>query len=454
MIQAQLESVRSRPALWLFGATWFVSVAFDLNVYVAGLAHVYVHDACALVVGVVGVVLAVRNHTLVGNRRTVVPLVVLTFVLVNTIVLGAFHYVSMPGDLHKLFWLEHGDAIRIVGELFLVVWTFAQLRVDRDMAWFLLSVAVWGVTVSVAWMVAFLIARNTPHTTTTTLDLDVLVGLPLAVLFAVRTWPPRGADLIRLVLLAAGSTFLYSRATMVAIGITVVGVLIVTRSVRKAGVALASIAAGWVIVLGSSLILYGSTSLVATTFLRLQSIGNTQLAPYTIPNREAIWRDALRIWKRSPVVGVGYHDYFIYSTVTEIKAASAPEPNDLFSSRIKSAHNDYLSWLSEMGIVGLGILIAFYGTALGLAIAHWRRESDQRLRAGYAMGLILAFLTISIFGEVLIPRTPDSTALAMIWWIFFATLFSGAAANQPGSLRERAPGIVEPTAHALGRFRI
>jgi O-antigen ligase len=416
-----------RNQLLAFSALLCVSIAFDPSVYVGGLTHLYVHDATSLLIGILGLALAVRNRVLLpGGRWFGVPTALFVFVLANTVLVGSLQYHNVPVGMQRLFWLEHGDAVRITGELFAWVWTFGQLQPTRNETWSILSIALWGTVVAVGWLVAYSIATNAPHATTSTFDVDILTGLPLAVVFVLRT-QPRLADFARVVVLAAGGAMLYSRATILTVVVTTLAVLVVGRDWRRLGAALASIAAGYLIALLIPLLMFGSNALTGTAANRAASIGNSQLAPYTIPTRVEIWKDALRISLISPVIGVGYHDYFLYSRVTEIKAGSQLAPKDLFSSRIKSAHNDYLSWLSETGALGMAVFLGFWGSALMLAIRYWRREPAERVWHTFTGALIISFVGISAFGEVLIPRTPEAVPPATIWWIVLALLFIEAA---------------------------
>lgn len=420
-----------RNQLWLFGGLLFVSLAFDPAAYVGGLAHVYVHDVTVIPIAILGVILAVRNRALVaGGRWFLAPMGLFLFVLADTVLIGALHYSSVPSDLRRLFWLEHGDGVRIVGELLVWVWALGQLRPTREELWTILDIGVWGSTLAVGYTVVTAIATNTAHATTTTFDVDILTAMPLATVFVLRP-KRRWFDLLRLVIIAAGSAMLYSRATIVTVLVTTVAVLVVTRDWRALRAALGSIAAGYLIIFLVPLVLFGSNALTGTWLLRLFSIANQQLAPYTIPNREAIWRDAVHIWERSPVVGVGYHDYFLYSSVKEIKTGADLSQTNLLPSTIKSAHNDYLSWLSEMGVAGLLVFLAFWGSALVLAARKWLREPLERVRHTFAVSLIAVLLGISVFGEVLIPRTPDAVPSAAIWWIVLAWIFLEAGASTP-----------------------
>ncbi len=79
-----------------------------------------------------------------------------------------------------------------------------------------------------------------------------------------------------------------------------------------------------------------------------------------------------------------------------------------------------------MGVVGLLVLLAFWGSAFVLAARMWLREPRERVRHTFAVSLIAVLLGISLLGEVLIPRTPDAVPSAAIWWIVLAWIFLDA----------------------------
>jgi len=432
----------------VFGALLLASVGLDFSTYVAGTFHLYVHDLIAALVACYGIALALENRSVLPvGRLSLAPIALLAFLLVNSVVLGAAYYANVPPDMQKLFWFEHGNALRIVGELLVWVWALNQLAPDKNESALILDFALWGCAVNVTFLGAYGAITKTTHAGTTAFDLDVMVGLPLAMVFVMT----RGmrVDLFRLVLFSAGSLFLYSRTAIFAVIFMTVAILLTSRQPRAIARSLGCLGLGWILAFGvpqatsfisASLRTQTATSSQPATDVatptavdRTASVVSPDLAPYTIPSRLAIWSDALRMSAISPIVGVGYHDYFLYSQVTEIKDLSADDLPGLYSSLIKQAHNDYLSWLVETGVIGLTIYISF----LAISVWHaWRlrvRSRERRPWHVFTLALIISLAAVSTFGEVLIPRTPAWVSSATVWWIVIGLVF--AAADWEGTSR-------------------
>ena len=420
-----------------------VSLAADFSIYAGGVVHLYIHEACTLVAGVLGLVIAFRRRSLIpASRGSWIPLVLLILIAVNTVLLGAFQYHNVPEAMRKLFWFEHGDALRILGEIAVWVWAFGQLDPPLEDAWRIFDISLWGGAVMVALGAAYWLLQQEAHATTTPFDLAVMVGMPLSVVAGLRNgW--RRWNLLRLAIYSAGVLFLYSRTAIIVGALTTLVVLAAARRWRVISKPVLTIAGAWVVVIAITLLtsLYKPSQAIASippppaaagttasgssallTFLRLASLGDSQIAGYTLPSRLVIWRDALSIFRRSPLVGVGYHDYFLYSKVTEIKTGSNLDPPDLFSSRIKAAHNDYLSMLSEGGLAGLLLYLGFWLLLLITAARLWLRERAERVRHAFTLGFLASLAIVSFFGEILIPRSPSWIAPTVIYWLVIALL--------------------------------
>jgi O-antigen ligase len=458
---AERETWSRQNRVRLFATLVFVAIGLDFSTYVAGLFHLYVHDLTAAIVAVYGVALARENRSVLPTSRLLMaPIGLLIFLLANSVVLGALHYGDVPTEMQKLFWFEHGNALRIVGELLLWIWTLGHLAPSKDESRSILDFALWGCALNVGLVGTYWIVTNTSHVGTMAFDLNVMTGLPLAMVF-VMTRARRG-DMFRLALFGAGSLLLYSRTAILAVTVTTLAVLLMSRQPRAIARAVACLSIGWLFAFAAPIAISSVTALLAPTTTTAtrpsQSPGSTggqptaisttptvidrtasfvspQLAPYTIPSRLAIWSDALRIFEISPIVGVGYHDYFIYSGVTEIKDASAADVPGLFSSLIKQAHNDYLSWLAETGIIGLAAYLSFLAVAMRAAFRLWRELPAERLWRTFTFALLISLAAVSTFGEILIPRTPDWTPSAMLWWIVIGLVFVDSRQREETSRR-------------------
>jgi O-antigen ligase len=270
-----------------------------------------------------------------------------------------------------------------------------------------------------------------------------MVALPLQL--AIAMWRRSRANLTRLAIFGGGCFLLYSRTAIVVVVISVVAILVFGQRPRALITRFAPMAAGALMVFGLSYVIPrlpplpplpalptfhlfnvpAASADVATGASTDQTLNRVQqLTPTTLSDRYAIWRDALSIFRRSPIIGVGYHDYFLYSRVIQIKNSTGPDPPGLFSSRIKQAHNDYLSWLSEAGVIGLALYLAFWAILFAGGVRMWRSEAENRMWHSATVGFLLGLAVVSLFGEVLIPRTPAWIAPTVVWWVLIAILLT------------------------------
>lgn len=396
-------------------------LALDPSIYVAGLTHVYLHDGTALGALALALVVMKGAHSARIPRTLFIPLGLLLFLAVDTIVVGAVNYPGAPAVMHKLFWFEHLDALRIIGELFVWIWTFGLLRPTRAEAIRIFDVVLWGGVAGVFVTGALFIAAKAVHQQTTAFDLTIMLGLPMSLVFALRRSQP--LDLIRLGVFGAGSLLLYSRTAMVIIVITSVLVLLAARDWRKSIRAVGLVLIAGLLVVLVSLAGGSSGSLPRQALTRFLSIAANQLVPYTIPGRLLIWKDALQMFVHSPLLGVGYHDYFLYSHVSEIKNGTAAAPLDLPAGLIKQAHNEPLGMLAETGVIGGSLYVGFWFLLLSSIYRLWRADQVDRIWHAFTGGFFASLLGVSFVGEILLPRTPDWVAVASVWWILIAFTF-------------------------------
>jgi O-antigen ligase len=97
--------------------------------------------------------------------------------------------------------------------------------------------------------------------------------------------------------------------------------------------------------------------------------------------RADIWQVAWRISAQHPAVGVGLHNFTVYSP-RYVRQPGALNNVDLIAERPHAVHNTYLGLLAETGVVGLGLFVAVIGASLGAAqkaAAMFDRRGDQAL---------------------------------------------------------------------------
>jgi O-antigen ligase len=114
-------------------------------------------------------------------------------------------------------------------------------------------------------------------------------------------------------------------------------------------------------------------------FNKLQAV---KAADFT---RFIIWQDALRVWSKQPLIGVGPGNYWTYAQyLTHL-------PLDLRNfTRVGFgvAHNGYLQLLGELGLVGLFFWLALIVVLIVTAIRLYRCSNTPEARADRKLALI------------------------------------------------------------------
>jgi O-antigen ligase len=124
----------------------------------------------------------------------------------------------------------------------------------------------------------------------------------------------------------------------------------------------------------------------------VESVSNIQT---DASNMERInrWKCALRMFADKPIVGFGpgtyQYNYGLYQVRSEMTRISTVSGNR------GHAHSEYLTYLSEMGLLGLIIFLAqlFFAVYTGMKIIY---KSRDRFTQTLATGLLLALFTIYI----------------------------------------------------------
>jgi O-antigen ligase len=103
-------------------------------------------------------------------------------------------------------------------------------------------------------------------------------------------------------------------------------------------------------------------------------------------SRPDIWADTLAIFSGFPLFGSGLGTYAALSPLRE---------GDGELVKVSHAHNDYLEYLTELGVVGTGLLLGGVALLFIRCVRHWRRRKSVVAR-GLGLGGIVAVSAISI----------------------------------------------------------
>jgi O-antigen ligase len=113
-----------------------------------------------------------------------------------------------------------------------------------------------------------------------------------------------------------------------------------------------------------------------------------RFADHSSSGRLDIWRNTLDLIGAYPLTGCGLGGY---------ESAMLRFKNTVLFNDLDYAHNDYLQFLAELGIVGFLIVAAFFGTlALRTVKATASGSSDRWMAVGCA-GALSAILAHSLF---------------------------------------------------------
>lgn len=149
---------------------------------------------------------------------------------------------------------------------------------------------------------------------------------------------------------------------------------------------------------------------------QLQTIGGTESCKI----RTIVWKGALNIWKNNPIFGTGPETFaYAYYNYRPIEHNNTSEWELLYNK----AHNEYLNYLANTGIVGAGAYILLIGSFLIYQVRRIKNRNSYCLihtsiLAGYASILITNFFGFStsivnllffLFPAMAVTITPNTT---------------------------------------------
>lgn len=93
--------------------------------------------------------------------------------------------------------------------------------------------------------------------------------------------------------------------------------------------------------------------------------GESRLASTADPQRYDYWRVAVDTWREEPLAGAGAGSFGLRYSAERREAKHS-----------RYAHNLWLRYLSETGVVGLGLFVLFIAFAVAALVASWRRMDN------------------------------------------------------------------------------
>jgi O-antigen ligase len=138
----------------------------------------------------------------------------------------------------------------------------------------------------------------------------------------------------------------------------------------------------------------------------------TWIAPPT-PSRSELWRAALRLWRRHPLLGVGPDNFrHLYSEVL------APQPDGRrFNDERLHANSLYFETLADLGLLGMVPLVLLIVALLQAARTHAAR--------GQLVALACALSTGTFFVHGVLDTFLAFTPLYGLFWLLVALTHPG-----------------------------
>ncbi|SMB90201.1 O-antigen ligase family protein [Deinococcus hopiensis] len=146
--------------------------------------------------------------------------------------------------------------------------------------------------------------------------------------------------------------------------------------------------------------------------------------------RNYIWRDAIQAWQTSPIGGVGVYqggerltfllkDGCLLTPTLERNGVACPASLVRWSSLWLTAHNAWLQWLLETGVLGLA------GLALVVGYALWW---SAHLRDALTVAILYGFTAINMVDVVI---ALPSQHFAELWWVAVGLTLAGIKVKAP-----------------------
>jgi O-antigen ligase len=160
------------------------------------------------------------------------------------------------------------------------------------------------------------------------------------------------------------------------------------------------------------------TIILAITFAMGGSASVDRVFNYTEANnptgggRLHYWSVALQIFKENPLIGVGLEGFGVSYT-----------KHDTFNGaeRIERAHNDYLQVLTDTGIIGALLCLAFIFFLFRYCIERYKSSHDK-FRRGVCLGALAGCFAVLLHSFVEFPLRTTSNALLFLVLVALATV--------------------------------
>ncbi len=129
------------------------------------------------------------------------------------------------------------------------------------------------------------------------------------------------------------------------------------------------------------------------------------------------WASAMRLWKESPIMGVGPGTYqFIYGSYQKSYQLSTISTN---AGDLGNAHSEYIGPMTEQGLPGVILVAAVFLATFATGIRVYRTAKDPNI-GRMALAFTLSLLTYYVHG--VFNNFLDTDKLSVPFWAFTAAV--------------------------------
>lgn len=230
----------------------------------------------------------------------------------------------------------------------------------------------------------------------------------------------RVLSLLLLALLGTGLFFSYCRAAWISV-VAAIGVYVLVRLGMKVKwmVLLFGLGVGaFFIYQGDVLYKLGKNHQDSSYDLagQIKSISNISTDASNV-ERLNRWASAMRLWKESPVVGIGPGTYqFVYGSYQKSYQLSTISTN---AGDLGNAHSEYIGPMTEQGLPGVLLVAALFLTTFATGVRVFRTARDPNV-GRMALAFTLSLLTYYVHG--VFNNFLDTDKLSVPFWAFTAAV--------------------------------
>ena len=230
----------------------------------------------------------------------------------------------------------------------------------------------------------------------------------------------RALTLLLFVLLCVGLFFSYCRAAWISV-VAALGIYVLVRMGMKVKwmVLLFGLGVGMFFVYQSDVLYRLGKNHQDSSYTLADQVKSISNISTDASNVERLnrWASAMRLWKESPVVGVGPGTYqFLYGSYQKSYQLSTISTN---AGDLGNAHSEYIGPMTEQGLPGVLLVVALFLTTFATGVRVYRTAKDPAV-GRMALAFTLSLLTYYVHG--VFNNFLDTDKLSVPFWAFTAAV--------------------------------